>query len=120
MLKRHPDWAVRVLVVWEAVQLPDRLGPPRGTEERIADGRARHFWDGGLILSKRIVHELGHDPTRLEGEKVTPDTIIWDVAAVYRPGARWNGGMPAPEYFGYPVVDVAGELERRLASILTP
>jgi len=121
MLKRHPEWPLRVYVVWEAVVRADAAGPPPGTYARIPDHRVRQFWDRELLLSQKMVQDLlagsEHLPEEME---ITPETVIWDVAAVYGPSAAWSDAMPLPDYHGYPVVDVAKELERHLTSRLGP
>jgi len=39
------------------------------------------------------------------------DGILWDLAAVYPPGAAWNGQMPAATVFNGPVVDIGADIE---------
>ena len=90
MLKRHPEWPLRVYVVWEAVLRADAGGPPPGTYARIPDHRVRQFWDRELLLSQKMVQDLlaGSEPLPEEMD-ITPETVIWDVAAVYGPSAAW-------------------------------
>jgi len=119
MLKRHPNWKLRVFVVWEAVRATDSIGPPRGTYARIPDRRVTQFWDRELTLSQRIVRDVMEAPALLaDSEHVDAKTVVWDVAAVYPAGARWDRLMPKPEYYGRPVAAVAGELEKKLTELV--
>jgi hypothetical protein len=43
--------------------------------------------------------------------------ILWDLAAVYLPGATWSDRIPAATVFNGPVVDVISEIESALLSV---
>ena len=116
ILNRHRNWKGRVFLVWEAVRAADTLGPPRGTYARVPDRRVRQFWDRNLLLSQRMVHDLMENPKLLpDSERVAEGVVLWDIAAVFPPGARWDHAMPKPDYYGRPVAAVAEEIERALA-----
>jgi hypothetical protein len=118
VLERHPDWKVRVFVVWEAVRKQDRKGPPNGTYGRIPDLRVVQYWDPGLKLSKRIVHDMLANPSlQPKDETITDKTIAWDFAAIYPPGVRWEKEFPAPKYYGKPVVRVDRDVELELEAL---
>jgi len=105
MLKRHPEWKARVLVVWEPVRHADFDGPPEGTYQRIPDPRAAQFWDPKLDLSQAIVRAVLDNPKLLKaGDQVRKGTVVWDIVALYPPGARWDGAFPEPTYYDGPVV----------------
>ena len=112
-----PAHPVAVLVVWEPVLLSD-LGPPRrSVRARLEGARVLQFWDAARAVSKECVRSAIAHPERLQhGEVVTPDTIAWDVVAVFPPGARWGDEMPAPSFYGSTVVDAAPELRTLLAA----
>jgi len=104
---------MNVLVVWEPVRWSDRRGPSRSTYAYIRDGRVAQFWDPGRALSKQIVADVMKNRSLLpEGEHVNEDAIVWDAAAVFPPGVRWDAEFPKPAYAGWPVVDVIAEVER--------
>lgn len=117
ILNRHPTWKLRALVVWETIRGADSLGPPPGTYVRIPDRRVRQFWDRDLILSNRIVRDARANPKLLPANETLNDaTIIWDAAAVFPRGARWDHDLPRPAYYGRPVAAVTIELERSLTA----
>ena len=119
LLQRHPEWKVRVFVVWEAVRKLDKKGPPAGTYDLIKDPRAAQYWDPGLKLSKRIVHDMLANPKlQPKGETITEKTIAWDFAAIYPPGVRWEREFPAPKYYGKPVVAVDRQIELELGALM--
>ena len=43
--------------------------------------------------------------------------ILWDLAAVYLPGATWSDRIPAAIGFNGPVVDVISEIESALLTV---
>ncbi len=113
MLRRHPDSKVRVLVVWEPVQWNDRRGPSKSTYAHISDTRAAQYWDPDRSLSKQIVGDVMRNRGLLpEGEHMNVNAIIWDAAAVFPPGVRWEDAFPKPAYAGWPVAKVIREIEK--------
>ena len=46
------------------------------------------------------------------------DNILWDLAALYPPGAKWNGTLPPATFFDGPVVERKPNLEAALAPLL--
>jgi hypothetical protein len=121
VLDRHPEWKVRVLVVWEAVRKQDKKGPPPGVYDRIKDPRAVQYWDPALKLSKRIVRDMLKNPRlKFNDEVITEKTIVWDFAAIYPRGVRWAKEFPAPKYYGKPVVHKDREIELELSELNPP
>jgi hypothetical protein len=113
MLQRHPESKVRVLVVWEPVQWNDRRGPSRNTYAHISDTRAAQYWDPDRSLSRQIVGDVMRNRGLLpEGEHMNVNAIVWDAAAVFPPGVRWEDAFPKPAYAGWPVVNVIREVEK--------
>lgn len=118
ILDRHPDWKVRVFVVWEAVRKKDKKGPPPGVYDRLKDSRVVQYWDPGLKLSKRIVHDMLANPKlQPKGETITEKTIAWDFAAVYPRGVRWGKEFPAPKLYRKPVVQFDRDIELELGEL---
>ena len=108
---------VSVVVVWEPVLPADFDGPPPpAVRARITDPRVKAFWDPGRLLSGHLV---GIARAKPEGNlPIDPNLgdspVVWDVVAIYPPGARWDGTIPRPAWYGNPVVEVANELAKRL------
>jgi hypothetical protein len=50
----------------------------------------------------------------------TRNGVLWDLAAVYPPGAIWDDTIPPAVFFNGPVVDVADQLEAELKVKGTP
>jgi hypothetical protein len=113
VLKAHPDAPVRVLVVWEPVLPTDWGSPSPSLTSFIGDRRAVHFFDRDRRLSVAMggpggVGNLAAD-SRIEFRM---KDVIWDVAFVYPPGARW--GDRAAKALA-PVVDFGDDLSAALA-----
>jgi hypothetical protein len=106
-----------VFVVWEPVLVIDVAPPGRGTLARVPDPRAAQYWDRSRALSRAIVTGLLEDGAGGPRQGVHSKTIVWDVIAVYAPGAVWDRHPPRPDWSGYPVVDAVGEFEERLSAI---
>lgn len=117
VLRRTPGGSLRVFLVWEPVLATDLSPPLPSVLARVADPRARHFWDRGRLVSAGLLRVL--EAGRAGGEGADPpeqDGIVWDTVAVYPPGVVWGDAVPAPGYVDGPVVRVIEEVARRLAS----
>jgi hypothetical protein len=102
-----------VLVVWEPVLPTDWGSPSPSLTSFVSDSRAIHFWDRG----RRLSGMLG-GPAAIESLAGTKKVdfrmkdVIWDVAFVYPPGARWG---ERAETMLAPVVDYGEDLSAALA-----
>ena len=115
LLAEWPDRPVRVLAVWEPVLSTD-VGPPTARVlSRLKDTRVEQYWDPGRLLSGRILAASHAAPAfaLFSGQL----QAAWDLAALYPPGQRWEGGVPAPVYCGNPVVGSLDSLRSRIASL---
>lgn len=113
VLTSRPDAAVRVFVVWEPILITD-LAPPLSTVlQRIPDLRARQFWDPGHVLSAQMKKDAR--PPQPVQDCCERSGHLWDLAAVYPPGATWSDGMPPATIFNGPVVDLTDPLTTALS-----
>jgi hypothetical protein len=96
MLAVHPQWKLRVLVVWEPILPTDWRSPTTGALARISDPRARQFWDPKHLVAQFLRKTAGERPPPASG-------YYWDLAAVYAPHARW-GGKSVPAFWNGPVI----------------
>lgn len=104
VLAANSERKLRVFVVWEPVIPTDWSPPSTLVLGRIPDPRVRQYWDSKRTLSRL----MGENPANRK-------TIVWDLVALYPPGAQWTDKPPQPVFSGNPVVDVAAQLEQALA-----
>jgi len=106
VLSENARAAVRVLIVWEPVIVTDVAMPTSSTLARVHDARAAQFWDQDRALSGDIIRSVMADPDRYSlPDEVDEKTVVWDVVAVFPPGATWDRDIPKPSFYGSPVVD---------------
>ena len=119
VLDEFKSAALRVFTVWEPVLVTD-YGPPSDSAlARIADNRAAHFWDRSKLTSEKALPALRADLAPVVGSKnLVTGRVVWDFAAIYPRGVRWEGSFPVPVFKGAPVVDVITEFKRRLTETL--
>jgi len=91
----------------------DWMSPTTGVLARLKDSRARQYWDKQHLLAKRMAADA-HDPQPKQDCCVT-DGILWDLAALYPPGAQWTDSLPPAVFFNGNVVDQQEALEKALA-----
>ena len=105
---------MRVLVVWEPVLETDWGTPGAGLTAMVGDARAVHFFDRERRLSAAMGGP-GAVPRLAGTSKVgfQMKDVIWDIALVYPPGARWGG--PATTLVA-PVVKYRDELNAALGA----
>jgi hypothetical protein len=112
ILKAHPQAQVRVLAVWEPILLTDWRRPVSGALNRLADRRVAQFWDPQHLIAKRMAQDARSPQP--EQHCCERDGNLWDLAAVYRSGANWEGSLPPAIVFDGPIVRKQDEITRAL------
>ncbi len=113
ILKARPDAPVRVLVIWEPVLPTDWGSPSPSLTAFVADRRAIHFFDRERRLSVSMGGPGAVEKLAAQSKiEFRMKDVIWDVAFVYPPGARWGDRAAAALA---PVVDFGEDLSAALA-----
>lgn len=100
--------------VWQPMLPTDFSAPTSGVLARLSDSRVQQYWDKEHALAKQLKeHARAPQPVQ---ECCILDSILWDLAAVYPPGARWDQRLPPAVLFNGPVVDVTQAIQNALAS----
>lgn len=117
LLEEFRSLPIEVLVVWEPVLWTD-LGPPTSRVlAKTSDARVTQFWDEDRVLSEFMIKAATQDPSLFQpGYALQPDEIVWDVVAIFPPGASWDT-LPKPSYYGGPVVEVLDRVRAALSAI---
>ena len=103
---------MRVFVVWEPILDSDFAAPTTLVLRRISDPRARHYWDEGHVLAKRMTRDA-------RSPQPAPsccdhDGILWDLAAVYAKGGSWEAALPPAIVFDGPVVRIKEKIDQAI------
>lgn len=98
-----------MFAVWEPILITDWRQPGTGVLGRLADARVRQFWDTGHLVAKQLERDA-REPQPKPG-CCTRDGVLWDLAAVYPPGALWTDAMPPAVVFDGTVVDREADIE---------
>jgi len=122
VLLEHPKAKLKVLAVWEPVLGLD-IGPPSSSNlERLSDARVEQFWDGGRLLSQRLIAIARAHPERLgpnQREQLAKARTVWDFIALFPSNAHWAEEPPFPEFSGAPVIHVMDEVKSRISAAET-
>lgn len=114
ILRRRLDTPVRVFVVWEPILKTDWSAPSTFALRRVRDLRAQQYWDPGHVIAKQLAADArAPQPAQ---DCCEQDGVLWDLAAVYPPGASWTDQMPAAIVFNGPVVDITSDIESALGA----
>lgn len=112
MLAKHPDAPVRVFVVWEPILVTDFSAPVTWVLSRVDDRRVQQYWDRGHVVATQMAADAR--PPQPEAGCCDQSGILWDLAAVYTKGARWDERMPTAAVFDGPVVDISEAINTAL------
>jgi hypothetical protein len=104
-----------VLVVWEPILFSDWSPPSRSAMARIADRRARQFWDPQHLVSRDLSRAARRQPALPGPTCCIADGLHWDEAILYPAGPRWQD-TPAPIVWDGPVAEIIPRLEAALAA----
>lgn len=95
--------------------LPTDWSAPSGSVlRRLSDGRVQQYWDPNHLLATQMKKDAR--PPQPVQDCCVRSEILWDLAAVYPPGATWADHMPSAVMFNGPVVDVIDALAEALAA----
>ena len=101
---------MRVLVVWEPILPTDWRRPSGSTLGRIADGRARQFWDPKHLVASAVA-EVARRKQEREPSCCMEKGFNWDEAILYAPNAHWKE-EPVSSYWDGPVYKIIPGLEK--------
>jgi hypothetical protein len=104
-----------VFAVWEPILATDWSRPGTSVLARLKDRRAAQFWDPDHLLARKLSDEA-RDP-QPKPACCRRNGILWDLAAVYPPGATWSNSVPPAIFFNGAVTKVGDELQAKLVSI---
>ena len=90
----------------------DLAAPTTGTLGRLSDPRVRQFYDADHVMAKRMKADAR--APQPEPDCCTRSGTLWDLAAVYPPGAEWRDKLPIAIVFNGPVVNVIDSLAQAL------
>ena len=112
MLDEMHDPELRVFIVWEPVLMTDWAAPSTTTLARVRDPRALQFWDRSHRLSRFLGGPRNFPPSN-PANRILFDMrdVIWDLVAVYPPGAD------KPSFTGAPVARVAADVRREVERV---
>jgi hypothetical protein len=99
-------------MVWEPILPTDFGAPVTWVLSRASDRRVQQYWDRDHVLAKQMAADAR--PPQPEQECCVQSDILWDLAAVYPKGTRWEERMPTATVFNGPVVDITEALEAAL------
>jgi hypothetical protein len=118
VLSSYPELDVRVFTVWLPIVFTDFARPSTGVMSRMTDPRVQQLWDPDHLLAREIT--LAAQPPHPQPDCCEIKGIFWDVAAVYRKGARWDERLPPAVFLNGPVTDVVQGLEAALKTEANP
>lgn len=110
VLKRRPNNNIRVFAIWEPILPTDWNKPTSVVLARLSDRRAVQMWDSHHLIANLLKQSAGD---RNPGCCKLNNTL-WDIIAVYPPGAQWTDALPAPRLFAGPVVRGAPQWDTTL------
>jgi len=96
----------------------DWMRPATIVLARLTDRRGAQYWDPDHLLARQMSNDA-RDPQPKQ-ECCRRNGVLWDMAAVYRPGAVWGDALPAAVFFNGPVVKMRDQVEAELAVKGTP
>jgi hypothetical protein len=114
------DAPATVLAVWEPISASDP--PPTGHMlGNLKDRRVHQIWDPSHIMSDEMrAAEFAHPGSLPQARTRTdssPDGIMYDTAAIFARGARWDTTLPAPSYLEVGVEAILPDLHAQLAAM---
>ena len=101
-------------MVWEPILPTDFGAPTTSVLARSPDRRVQQYWDPGHVLAKQMAADAR--PPQPKQECCVRSGKLWDMAAVYPKGVRWEDRMPIATVFNGPVVDITEAIKAALTT----
>jgi hypothetical protein len=79
----------------------------------MPDSRVRQYWDPKTRVASLLARDAR--PPQPEPDCCERAGVLWDIVAVYPPGAVWDDRMPPAIVFGGPLVGMAEAVEAAVA-----
>lgn len=92
----------------------DWAAPASSVLRRLSDRRVQQSWDPNHLLAAQMKTDAR--APQPEQDCCIRSGILWDLAAVYRPGSIWSERIPPATVFNGPVVDVTDAIADALGS----
>ncbi len=84
---------------------------------RLSDRRVVQFWDKNHLFSNELQRKLENDAAHPRPSCCEQDGDLWDMVALYPPGARWEDSLPRAVFLDGPVMRATG-LSKALEELL--
>jgi hypothetical protein len=105
-----------MLVVWEPILPTDFTSPSSSNLARIADLRARQFWDPEHLVAQELNRRAVTKSPETKPACCVGRGFYWDDVILYPPHAQWND-EPSSVFWNGPVVRVIPALQTALNSM---
>ena len=91
--------------------------PGTSVLRRLNDNRVHQFWDDGHAVAAAL--KTATAAGTLKPTCCERNGILWDLAAVYAPGAHWSETLPQPVFLDGAVSPRAAQLEAAIVKAIT-
>ena len=107
-----------VQVVWMHVTHGDRVPPNSLVLSTLFDRRVMQWWDPYRLVSKTMLRDFAPESAAaLADTSGGSQPLIWNLAAMWRPGVMWNDSLPQPDYAGHPLEQVIDQFRVKLGEL---
>lgn len=113
MLAQDHQQNLHILVVWEPILATDWKSPSSHNLARIADPRARQFWDPHHLVAIALNAFVKRSPPQPQPACCFDKGFYWDSSILYLAGAHWESA-PGATFWNGPVYRVIPSLEHAL------
>jgi hypothetical protein len=114
LLQEQGSAGAIVFAIWQPMLATDWMAPSTHVLARMPDPRVRQYWDPAHLVAKKLAADAR--PPQPVQDCCVRNGILWDLAAVYPPGGRWDDRLPPAAVFNGAVVDVIDSIRPSLAS----
>ena len=77
----------------------------------LTDRRVLHYWDEERAVGRKYLSHIPAMMGRQAAATLAPEAdTLWDAFLVYAPDDRWQGPIPVPVSWGYPIMVTRDQL----------
>jgi len=115
ILQNHKDKPIAVFSVWERILPTDWSKPGTTVLHRLRDARVRQYWDADYRVASAVRQTM--EARHLDFNCCDDRGVLWDMMAVFPPGAQWGDMLPEPLLVDGTVEEVAPKFTSLLETL---
>ncbi|MBM3460556.1 MAG: hypothetical protein FJX76_00450 [Armatimonadetes bacterium] len=119
ILKRYPNFNMKVMCVWMPLFDSDNYQESLNTSARFTDSRFEHLWDTRMDIALWLYQNwVPKMPPTISYNREFATGFVWDAFFLYPDGVKWDALPPEPVVGNAPIVEYFSSIEQAVRGMM--